>query len=176
MNGALLLSLVLAGGPMNLHDFQVTSIDGKEVSLSAYKGKAVLIVNTASECGYTPQYKGLEELYQAYRKRGFEILAFPSNDFGAQEPGTNAQIKKFCEARYRTTFPLFAKIAVKGADAAPVYAWLTGQPGKKGGAVTWNFNKFLVDPSGQVVAHLDSSVEPTSAELKKQVEAVLPGK
>ena len=165
MTVTLLLSLLLSGGPMNFHDFQVTTIDGKEVSLAAYKGKAVLVVNTASECGYTPQYKGLEELYQAYRRKGLEILAFPSNDFGGQEPGTNAQIKKFCEARYKTTFPLFAKVAVKGADAAPLYRWLTGQP-RNGGAVTWNFNKFLVDPSGKVVAHLDSSVEPTSAEMK----------
>ncbi len=161
---------------MNFHEFQVKTIDGKETSLSAYQGKAVLVVNTASECGYTPQYKGLEELYQRYKARGLEILAFPSNDFGAQEPGTNAQIKKFCEARYRTTFPLFAKVAVKDAEAAPLYKWLTGQPGKKGGAVTWNFNKFLIDPSGKVVAHLDSDVEPGSAEMKKQVEAVLPGK
>jgi glutathione peroxidase len=172
---AVLLSLVLAGAPMSVHDFQVTTIDGKEVSLARYEGKALLLVNTASECGYTPQYKGLEELYQAYRARGFEVLAFPSNDFGAQEPGTNAQIKKFCEARYRTTFPLFAKIAVKGADAAPLYKYLTALP-VNGGPVTWNFNKFLVDPSGKVVAHLDSSVEPTSAELKKKVEAVLPRK
>ena len=174
MTAALVLSLLLSGGPMRFHEFQVTTIDGKEVSLAAYEGKAVLVVNTASECGYTPQYKGLEELYQAYRKRGLEILAFPSNDFGAQEPGTNAQIKKFCEARYRTTFPLFAKVAVKGAGAAPLYKWLTGQPGKTGGDVTWNFNKFLVDPAGKVVAHLDSSVEPTSAEMRRQVEAVLP--
>jgi glutathione peroxidase len=169
---AVLLSLVLAGAPMSVHDFQVTTIDGKEVSLARYEGKALLLVNTASECGYTPQYKGLEE---PYRARGFEVLAFPSNDFGAQEPGTNAQIKKFCEARYKTTFPLFAKIAVKGAGAAPLYKYLTALP-VNGGAVTWNFNKFLVDPSGKVVAHLDSSVEPTSAELKKKVEAVLPRK
>jgi glutathione peroxidase len=172
---AVLLSLVLAGAPMSVHDIQVTTIDGKEVSLSRYAGKALLLVNTASECGYTPQYKGLEEVYQAYRARGFEVLAFPSNDFGAQEPGTNAQIKKFCEARYRTTFPLFAKIAVKGADAAPLYKYLTALP-VNGGEVTWNFNKFLVDPSGKVVAHLDSSVEPTSAELKKKIESVLPRK
>ena len=158
---------------MSFHDFQVTTIDGKEISLGAYRGKALLVVNTASECGYTPQYQGLEELYQAYRARGFEVLAFPSNDFGAQEPGTNAQVKKFCETRYRTTFPLFAKIAVKGADAAPLYRWLTSRP-KNGGAVTWNFNKFLVDPEGNVVAHLESDVEPTSAELRKRVEAVLP--
>lgn len=160
---------------MSVHDFTVKTIDGGEVSLSRYEGKALLIVNTASECGYTPQYKGLEELYQAYRARGFEVLAFPSNDFGGQEPGTNAEIKKFCERRYRTTFPLFAKIAVKGKDADPLYRWLTTLP-VNGGPVTWNFNKFLVDPQGAVVAHLDSSVEPTSAEMRKRVEAVLPPK
>src|SRR5512147_2627121 len=118
------LSLFLAGGPMSVHDFTVKTIDGSEVSLSRYAGKALLIVNTASECGYTPQYKGLEELYQQYKARGFEVLAFPSNEFGGQEPGSNAEIKKFCERRYRTTFPLFAKIAVKGKDADPLYRWL----------------------------------------------------
>ena len=139
MTVTLLLSLLLSGGPMNFHDFQVTTIDGKEVSLAAYKGKAVLVVNTASECGYTPQYKGLEELYQAYRARGLEVLAFPSNDFGGQEPGTDAEIKTFCERRYRTTFPLFAKIQVKGPHADPLYRYLTGLP-ENGGKVTWNFN------------------------------------
>jgi glutathione peroxidase len=171
----LTLSFVLAGGPMSVHDFQVKTIDGVEVSLSRYAGKALLIVNTASECGYTPQYKGLEELYQAYQGRGFEILAFPSNDFGGQEPGSNAEIRKFCERRYKTTFPLFAKIPVKGPKADPLYRWLTTLP-VNGGAVTWNFNKFLVDPKGKVVAHLDSSVEPMSAEMRKRVEAVLPAK
>jgi glutathione peroxidase len=171
----LALSLVLAGGPMNVHDFKVKANDGTEVSLSRYKGKALLIVNTASECGYTPQYKGLEELYQAYKGRGLEVLAFPSNDFGGQEPGTNAEIKKFCELRYKTTFPLFAKIPVKGPKADPLYRYLTTLPAN-GGGVTWNFNKFLVDPAGKVVAHLDSSVEPTSAEMKKRIEAVLPAK
>ena len=101
------------------------------------------------------------------------MLAFPSNDFGGQEPGSNAEIKKFCERRYRTTFPLFSKIAVKGKNADPLYRWLTSLP-ENGGAVTWNFNKFLVDPQGAVVAHLDSSVEPASAEMRKRVEAVLP--
>ncbi len=158
---------------MSVHDFKVKTIDGAEVSLAQYKGKALLVVNTASECGFTPQYKGLEELYQAYRARGFEVLAFPSNDFGGQEPGTNAEIKKFCERRYRTTFPLFAKIAVKGKDADPFYRYLTTLP-VNGGEVTWNFNKFLVDPDGVVVAHLDSSVEPDSPEMRKRVEAVLP--
>jgi glutathione peroxidase len=169
----LALSLLLAGAPMNVHDFKVKTIDGGETSLSQYKGKVLLIVNTASQCGYTPQYKGLEELYQAYRARGLEVLAFPSNDFGGQEPGSNAEIKSFCERRYRTTFPLFAKIQVKGPKADPLYRYLTGLP-ENGGEVTWNFNKFLVDPAGKVVAHLESGVEPTSADLKKRIEAILP--
>jgi glutathione peroxidase len=175
MTATLLLSLLLTGGTMTVHDFKVKTIDGQEVSLSQYKGKALLIVNTASECGFTPQYQGLEELYRAYQARGFEVLAFPSNDFGAQEPGSNAEIKKFCELKYKTTFPVFSKIAVKGKKADPLYAFLTTLP-EHGGAVTWNFNKFLVDPAGKVVAHLESAVEPTSAELKKAVESVLPKK
>jgi glutathione peroxidase len=175
MLATLALSLLLAGGPVSVHDFKVKAIDGTEVSLSRYAGKALLIVNTASECGFTSQYKGLEALYQAYRDRGLEVLAFPSNDFGGQEPGTNAEIRKFCELRYKTTFPLFAKIQVKGPKADPLYRHLTGLP-VNGGAVTWNFNKFLVDPEGTVVAHLDSDVEPTSAEMRKRVEKILPGK
>jgi glutathione peroxidase len=173
MIAALTLSLALAGGPMNVHDFTVKANDGTDVSLSRYRGKALLIVNTASECGYTPQYAGLEALYQAYKDRGFEVLAFPSNDFGGQEPGTNAEIRKFCERRYRTTFPLFAKVDVKGPKADPLYRWLQSLP-ENGGEVTWNFNKFLVDPQGKVAAHLDSGVEPGSAELRKKLEAVLP--
>lgn len=168
-----LLALSLTGAPMSLYDFKVKTIDGKDVSLAQYKGKALLIVNTASECGYTPQYKGLEALYQAYKARGLEVLAFPSNDFGAQEPGSNAEIKKFCELKYKTTFPLFEKIVVKGQGQHPLYAYLTGLP-KHGGQVEWNFNKFLVTPEGSVVAHLPSRADPMSDEVTKQVEAVLP--
>jgi glutathione peroxidase len=160
---------------MSVHDFRVKTIDGTEVSLSQYRGKALLVVNTASECGYTPQYKGLEELYQAYKGRGLEVLAFPSNDFGGQEPGSNAEIRKFCERRYKMTFPLFAKVQVKGPGADPLYRYLTTLP-VNGGEVTWNFNKFLVDSKGAVVAHLDSSIEPTSPEMMKRIEEVLPGK
>lgn len=170
-----LLALSLSGAPVSLYDIQVKSIDGKAVPLAQYKGKALLIVNTASECGYTPQYKGLEELYQAYKARGLEVLAFPSNDFGGQEPGSNAEIKKFCELKYKTTFPLFGKVTVKGAGQHPLYAYLTGLP-KNGGEVDWNFNKFLVSPDGTVVAHLPSRAAPMSDEVKKQVEAVLPSK
>ena len=176
MSPVLTLLLLLSrapGAPMTVHDFQVKTIDGREVPLSQFKGKALLIVNTASKCGYTPQYKALEELYRAYQARGFEVLAFPSNDFGGQEPGSNAEIKKFCEMKYKTTFPLFAKVQVKGPAADPLYRYLTGLPAV-GGAVTWNFNKFLVGPDGKVVAHLSSDVDPMSAEMKKQLEAVLP--
>jgi len=159
---------------MSVHDFKVKTIDGKEASLADYKVKALLIVNTASECGYTPQYAGLEALYEKYKGRGFAVLGFPSNDFGAQEPGSNAEIKKFCELRYKTTFPLFSKIPVKGPDADPLYKYLTGLPGKQGGAVTWNFNKFLIAPDGKVIEHFDSKVEPLSPELTAKLEQVLP--
>ena len=175
ITAVLALSTLASGGaPMSVHDFKVKTIDGKEASLSDYKGKALLIVNTASECGYTPQYAGLEALYEKYKSRGFTVLGFPSNDFGAQEPGTNAEIKKFCELRYKTTFPLFSKIPVKGPAADPLYQYLTGLPGKQGGAVTWNFNKFLVSPDGKVIEHFDSKVEPLSPELTAKVEQVLP--
>jgi glutathione peroxidase len=166
------LALLLAGGPMTVHDFTVKANDGSEVSLARYQGKALLIVNTASECGYTPQYQGLEALYQAYRARGLEVLAFPSNDFGAQEPGSDPQIKKFCELKFHTTFPLFAKGPVKGKGASPLFQFLTAQPAS-GRAVSWNFNKFLVDGQGRLVAHLDSAVEPGSAELRTLLEPLL---
>ena len=168
-----LLSLALTGAPMSVYDFTVKTIDGKDVSLSQYKGKTLLIVNTASECGYTPQYKGLQALYEQYKGKGLEILAFPSNDFGGQEPGSNAEIKKFCELKYKTTFPLFAKIAVKGAGADPLYKYLTGLP-ENGGEVQWNFNKWLIAPDGKVIAHLLSRDDPESAAFKQKIEAVLP--
>lgn len=160
---------------MTVYDFQVKANDGSAVPLSRYKGKALLIVNTASECGYTPQYAGLEQLYQAYRARGLEVLAFPSNDFGRQEPGSDADIRAFCQLRFKTTFPLFAKLAVKGAGADPLFQHLAAE-GQPRGEVSWNFNKFLVDPAGRVVAHLASDVEPGSADLRRRLEAILPGK
>jgi glutathione peroxidase len=175
MKALLAFAILAAGAPVSFYDFSVKTIDGRDVSLSQYKGKALLVVNTASQCGFTPQYKGLEELYQAYKGRGFEILAFPSNDFGAQEPGSDGEIKQFCELKYKTTFPLFSKIPVKGEGAHPLYRYLTGLP-DNGGEVTWNFNKFLVDPSGHVIAHLPSKVEPMSPELRQKLESILPGK
>lgn len=170
---ALAASATLAADDAALYTFTVKTIDGTPKSLGAYRGKALLIVNTASECGYTPQYAGLEKLYERYRDRGFEVLAFPANDFGAQEPGTDAQIKQFCSSRYGTKFDLFSKISVKGKDQHPLYAYLTNVKGFEG-KITWNFNKFLVDPSGAVVARYDSGVEPMSAELTAKLEAILP--
>ena len=157
---------------MSVHDSRVKAIGGDE-RYPQYKGKALLVVNTASRCGYTPQHEAIEEIYQRYKRRGFEILAFPSSDCGGQEPGTNHEIEKFCELRYRTTFQLFAKFSVKGPQAAPLYRCLTTLP-ENGGEVTWNPNRFLVDPTGKVVAQLDSGVEPTSAEMKERIEATLP--
>ncbi len=154
-----------------VYDFTVKSIDGKDVPLSSYKGKALLIVNTASECGYTPQYEGLQKLYDKYKAKGFEVLAFPSNDFGGQEPGSNADVKKFCTLKYKTTFPLFAKVAVKGDAAEPLYRFL-----QKAGDVKWNFHKFLVDSQGRLSGSFPSRVEPESDELGKAVEAALPAK
>jgi glutathione peroxidase len=165
--------LAFAAGDAALYAFTMKTIDGKPKPLADYRGKALLIVNTASECGYTPQYAGLEKLYERYRDRGFTVLAFPANDFGGQEPGTDAQIKQFCSSRYGTQFDLFSKISVKGQHMDPLYAYLTSLKGFEG-AISWNFNKFLVDPSGRVVARFPSGVEPMSAELIRKLEPILP--
>ncbi len=157
----------------SLYKFTMKTIDGQDKALKDYQGKALLIVNTASECGYTPQYAGLQKLYETYKARGFEVLAFPANDFGAQEPGSDAEIKKFCATRFKTTFSLFSKITVKGEGQHPLYKYLTSLPGFSGD-IKWNFNKFLVDGKGQVVARYDSKVEPTSETLVKKLEEVLP--
>src|SRR5690349_11353356 len=158
-----------------VYDFSAVTIDGEKQPLSVYKGKTLLIVNTASKCGFTPQYEGLEALYQKYHARGFEILAFPENDFMHQEPGSDAEIKEFCSTKYHTTFPLFSKIAVKGKGMHPLYGYLTRETRFKG-RITWNFNKFLVDPNGKVVARFGSNVEPLSKELTQKLDSVLPPK
>lgn len=145
----------------------VKTIDGKETNLSEHKGKVMLIVNTASECGYTPQYKGLEALYQKYKSQGLVVLGFPSNDFGGQEPGTEAEIKKFCELKYKTTFPMYSKVSVK---ANPLYALLQKEAGAD---VAWNFGKFLVGKNGKVEKYFPSKVTPESDELSKAVEGAL---
>jgi len=160
------------GAAPGVHAFTARSSEGKVIPLAAYRGKVLLIVNTASRCGFTPQYEGLEQLYQRYRARGFEVLAFPANDFMNQEPGNDAEIRTFCTTEYGTTFPLFAKVKVTGRDMHPLYAWLTRDSAKPGN-VRWNFSKFLVGPDGQVVARFDSKVDPLSSQVTDAIEALL---
>ncbi len=143
--------------PAYVLGFTVKDIDGKDVDLATYKGKVVVIVNVASKCGFTPQYEGLEALYREKKEAGLVILGFPANNFGKQEPGTNADIKKFCEATYKVTFPLFEKISVKGEDQHPLYRKLASQPDPIGGDPKWNFTKFVVDRTGKVVARYDAA-------------------
>ncbi len=155
--------------PMSLHEITLHSLDGKPQSLATYKGKVVLAVNVASACGFTPQYAGLQKLYTDYKERGLVVLGFPCNQFGAQEPGTAAQIEAFCQTNYGVTFPLFEKLDVKGAHQAPVYQFLTAKHGEP----AWNFHKYLVGKDGQVVAAFPSKVAPDSAELRSAIEAAL---
>lgn len=155
---------------MTVYDFKVKDAEGKEVSLSEYRGKVLLIVNTATGCGFTPQYKGLEKLYREYHDQGFEILDFPCNQFGHQAPGTDAEIGEFCTLKYDTTFPRFKKIDVNGENAAPLYKWLKSQ--KRGfltSAIKWNFTKFLIDREGKVVERYAPTTTPDKleAEVKK---------
>lgn len=159
----------------SLYDFTMNDIDGKPVNLSQYRGKVLLLVNTASFCGNTPQYSDLQALYEQYKEKGFEILAFPANNFGQQEPGSNQEIKSFCFTKYSLTFPLFSKISVKGSDKHPLYQYLTEQspfPGE----VEWNFQKYLVDRSGNIVGRFHHRTKPLASEVVKEVERVLAAK
>jgi glutathione peroxidase len=160
-------------GASSVYDFALNSIDGAPAPLSAYKGKVVLLVNVASKCGYTPQYAGLEKLYEKYKDKGFLIVGVPANNFGAQEPGTNEEIKSFCSRTYNVTFPLMSKVSVKGADQTPLYQFLTDKGSKTGGEIKWNFTKFLIDKNGNVVGRFEPAVTPEAAELVKAVEQVL---
>ncbi|MCH5229035.1 MAG: glutathione peroxidase [Muribaculaceae bacterium] len=154
---------------MNIYDFKVKNNKGEEVSLSEYKGKVLLIVNTATGCGFTPQYKGLEELYKKYKDKGLEILDFPCNQFGHQAPGSDQEIDSFCTLNYHTTFPRFKKIDVNGENAAPLYAWLKKEKGGIfGNAIKWNFTKFLVDRDGRVVERYSPTTPPSKIENKIQ--------
>lgn len=159
----------------NVYDFTMRDIDGKEVSLSTFKGKVLLIVNVASRCGFTGQYAGLEKLYNTCTNRGFVILGFPANNFLGQEPGTEAEIKNFCTLTYGVTFPMFAKISVKGKDIHPLYAFLTSKETdpKFSGAISWNFNKFLIGRNGAVVGRFGSRTTPDDKELVEAVEQAL---
>lgn len=161
--------------PGSVHGFSAKSIDGQDVDLSQYKGKVLLIVNTASQCGYTPQYKGLQAVYDKYKDRGFEVLAFPANEFGRQEPGSNTEIKTFCTSKYKTTFPLFGKIVVKGEGQHPLYAFLTDKATNPdfAGDIPWNFAKFLVDRDGHVIARFQPGDEPESEKVSAAIEKAL---
>ena len=156
-----------------LPDFALKRLDGSADSLGAHRGQVLLIVNVASQCGYTPQYEGLQALYERYRERGFSILGFPSNDFGKQEPGSDQEIAKFCRANYGVEFPMFTKCKVLGEDAHPLYRELASRPEPIGGDVTWNFEKYLVDREGRVAARFDSEVTPEDPRVVKHIEQLL---
>ena len=158
-----------------LHDFSARSIDGEERPLEELRGTVCLVVNVASKCGLTPQYDGLERLYRRYRDQGFEILAFPCNQFAGQEPGSDAEIASFCRTSYDVSFPLFSKIEVNGEGASPLYAWLTAQKTQPEGPgdVAWNFGKFLVDGDGAVVARFAPQTEPEAAEVVEAIQKAL---
>jgi glutathione peroxidase len=153
-------------------NFTMNSIDGKVVDLARYQGQVVLIVNVASQCGYTPQYAGLEELHKKYSAKGLRILGFPSNDFGEQEPGNDGEIAQFCKQNYGVEFDMFSKIVVKGASQAPLYKYVTTHP-KFPGQVDWNFEKFLIGRNGEVIGRFKSEVEPASSQMTGAIEAAL---
>jgi glutathione peroxidase len=156
-------------------DFTMKSIDDTDVPLSTYRGKVLLIVNVASRCGNTPQYEGLQRLYETYHERGFEVLGFPANNFLGQEPGTNADIKEFCSTNYGVTFPMFSKISVRGSDQHPLYRYLTSDSTnpKFSGKVKWNFQKYLINRDGEVIAKFAPGDEPMSADVVSAIEAAL---
>jgi glutathione peroxidase len=158
-----------------LHDFEARRINGNEQKLSVYAGKVCLVVNVASECGLTPQYDGLQRLYDRYRDDGFEVLAFPCNQFGDQEPGTESEIQTFCARNFGVEFPLFGKLEVNGPGRHPLYAWLTAQAvgPDEAGDIGWNFAKFLIGRDGEVLARFAPNVEPCSAEITKRVDEAL---
>lgn len=156
----------------NIHDISVVNMDGDSVSLSKYKGKVLLIVNVASKCGYTSQYEGLEAIYKKYNGQGFEILAFPCNDFGGQEPGSNEEIRTFCETKFNVTFPLFDKVQVLGDDKSPLYERLINNSEPEGD-IDWNFEKFVISKDGDITARFKSKVKPESDEITGMIETEL---
>lgn len=155
----------------SVYDFTANTLAGAPQALSSYKGQVLLVVNTASKCGFTKQYAELQSLYEKYKDRGFAVLGFPANNFMGQEPGTNEEIQQFCTTRFNITFPMFGKISVKGSDMHPLYAWLTSRP--NGAPVSWNFNKFLIGRDGNLIAHFGSRTAPESEELNAAIEKAL---
>jgi len=172
--GLVILMATSTFAASNLYNFTLPNIDGKPMPLADFKGKVILMVNVASQCGYTPQYTALEAIYNKYKDQGFVILGFPANNFGQQEPGTNEEIKTFCSRKYSVTFPLYSKISVKGSDQAPLYQYLTkdADPSHTGD-IKWNFTKFLVDRNGNVVQRFEPAVTPDSPEATSAIEKLL---
>ena len=166
---------VLAADAGNAHQFTFTSIDGKQMSMADFKGKTVLVVNTASQCGFTPQYTQLEAVYKKYKDKGLVVLGVPSNDFGGQEPGSNAEIKKFCEGNYDVDFPLTTKYDVKGDEAHPFYKWAAATGGDAA-MPKWNFHKLLIDKDGNLVNEFPTKTKPDAPDVEKAIEASLAGK
>jgi glutathione peroxidase len=168
----------LSFGASSVYEFTLNALDGKPLPLANFKGKVMLVVNVASQCGYTYQYEALQALYQKYKDQGLVIAGFPANNFGGQEPGTNEEIGAFCKSKYGVTFPMFSKISVKGGDKAPLYQFLTDTKAnpKTGGEIQWNFTKFLVDRNGKVIQRFEPAVEPLSPELESAVAAALKNK
>lgn len=168
--------LPFMGNPIDdtIYEFSMKDIDGNETSLAPYKGKVLLIVNVASKCGYTPQYEGLQEIYEEYKDQGLEIVGFPANNFNGQEPGTEEDIKAFCTLNYGVTFPMTSKVSVVGSDQDPLFTYLTSQENEDfEGDIKWNFEKFLVDKDGNLIRRFRSKVKPESAELKSAIEDLL---
>ena len=170
---AMLLSACSVLAEARLQDIPLKDINGKTTSLKGYEGKVLLVVNVASKCGLTPQYKALEATHQKYKDKGFSVLGFPCNDFGSQEPGTNEEIKEFCSTKYNVTFPMFDKLHVKGPEQHPLYAALTGKDGAFPGNVKWNFGKFLIGRDGKPVKRIEPGTEPTDAEVVSAIEEEL---
>ena len=177
---ALLATLIamttIAAHAESIYDIKLKDIDGKDTTLSPYKGKVVLIVNVASKCGLTPQYKALEAAYEKYKGKGFVVLGFPCNQFNGQEPGTNEEIKQFCSTKYNVTFPLFDKLDVNGANRAPLYVALAGKDSPFPGDIKWNFGKFLIGKDGKILQRFDPKTTPDSADLTQAIEAALAAK
>lgn len=173
--GAICLMSAALFGASNVYEFTMNSIEGQPMPLAKFEGKVMLIVNVASKCGFTPQYEGLEAVYEKYKSQGFVIVGVPANNFMAQEPGTNEEIKTFCSTKYKVTFPLYSKVSVKGEDKAPLYQFLTdtGANPKTGGEIKWNFTKFLVDRNGKVIARFEPAVKPESPEVTTAIEKAL---
>jgi glutathione peroxidase len=174
--GALVLMQTMAFAGPSLQDIPVKDIDGKDTSLKAYKGKVLLVVNVASKCGLTPQYKSLEALQQKYKDKGFTVLGFPCNQFAGQEPGTNEEIKQFCSSKYDVTFPLFDKIDVNGANRHPLYVALAGKDSPYPGDIKWNFGKFLIGRDGKILKRFEPKTTPDSPEVTAAIEAALAAK